>query len=361
MQNQKWIILIFSLSYFIGCLEAQENVNKMLNAKIPSLMIDHKVPGIALSIFRDGEISMNESFGYSNLKEGHKISEETGFNIGSISKLFTAFGVMKLVEQGKVKLDSPIDNYLKRWHLPSSEYDHSKVTVSALLSHTAGISVHGFAGFTEHDQLPTLEESLTGVNGPVRKDEAIQVILPPQSKFQYSGGGYLILQLLIEEASGLAYEEFIKQHIFDPLKMNNSTFDVPAAIPSSALPYDENYQQLPYEYWTAKGAAGMHTTLQDMQKFILALFDQPSILESELFKTMLTPTEVSKGNYGLGFRVLKLGPNVLKGHAGSNTGWQSAVFLDFDTKSGLLMLTNGDQGDDLLKNVLRLWLRSRNQ
>ncbi len=350
-------IALLITTFLISTTYAQTNsIYEKLNEKIPILMKAKKAPGMAIAIFEKGDLDFIKGFGLASISENRPITSSTGFNIGSISKLFTAFGVMKLVEDGKVDLDAPVETYLTRWKIPDSEFDKTKVTIRHLLNHTAGLSVHGYPGFIDKKALPTLELSLDGINGPARDNEKVEIVIEPQTKFQYSGGGYTVLQLVIEEVTEMSFEKYMEQLIFKPLKMNDTSFTINKPIlKNSAIPYDENQQELPIEYFTAKAAAGLHTTLDDFILFAKDMLQTNTIVSQETLNDMITPSALSKNQYGLGFRVLRFGPLEFKGHAGSNTGWQSAFFFDFKTKSGLIMLTNGNEGDSVLKNTLKTW------
>ena len=106
-------------------------------------------------------------YGFADVAQSIPVTPTTGFNVGSISKTIAAWGVMTLVERGELGLDTPVDTYLTRWHLPESTFDERGVTIRRLLSHTAGLSLHGYPGWGPDDPLPTLEESLSGkTNGP---------------------------------------------------------------------------------------------------------------------------------------------------------------------------------------------------
>lgn len=351
------LFLVFFIAFSFGQdLNSNDSSIKKLDGKIPKLMQEKHVPGMAFAVFENGKVIFSKSYGLSDIKENKNITSSTGFNIGSVSKIFTAIAIMKLVEEGKINLDAPVEKYLSRWKLPDSEFNKNKVTIRHLLSHTAGISVHGYPGFTNKSLLPTLEASLNGNNGPARADEKVEIIIEPQTQFKYSGGGYTILQLVIEEITKISFEKFMDKHIFKPLQMHNTSFLINKNIvENSAIPYDKNKTELPLEYFTAKGAAGLHTTLDDIILFVQDLFHKKSIISKKTFNNMIAPTLVSEGKYGLGFRILKFGPLEFKGHAGSNTGWESAFFFDFKTNSGLIMLTNGDEGTSVLKRILKTW------
>ncbi len=109
---------------------------------IPQLLHDFTVPGAAVAIIENGEIVLQKGYGFSDIEKNTKVDTKTGFNIGSISKTIAAWGVMKLVQEGKLDLDAPAEKYLTRWHLPESEFDSNEVTIRRLLSHTAGLSLH---------------------------------------------------------------------------------------------------------------------------------------------------------------------------------------------------------------------------
>jgi len=145
------------------------------------------VPGAAIALIDNGEVILQKGYGYADVEKKIKVSSKTGFNIGSISKTVAAWGVMRLVEKGKIDLDSPAEKYLTRWHLPKSAFDINKVTIRRLLSHTAGLSLHGYPGWSPEDKLPSLEESLAGKNnGP----GDVRVIMEPGTKWKYSGGWF---------------------------------------------------------------------------------------------------------------------------------------------------------------------------
>ena len=364
MKNHIIYVLIASSVLTFG----QENQKKSqsefltsLDEKIPLQLKEKNVPGMAIAIVENGEVIYQKGIGFSNTEKEIKITEETGFNIGSISKLFTAWGIMKLVENNKIDLDAPIENYLTRWKFPKSEFDSKKVTVRSLLSHTAGISVHGYPGFHPDAKLPTLEASLNGENGPVRENEKVEIIIEPNTKFQYSGGGYTILQLLIEEVIGISFEQYMQKEVFKPLKMKHTSFTIDKKLlKNSATPYDENGKEVYIEVFTAKAAAGLHTTLEDMLLFAKATIDGNSVLTKQTINEMtkIVPITKSKGRaQGLGYNAIILGPLTVKGHAGSNTGWESGFMLDFSTNSGVIMLTNGDNGKDVAIATLRQWAR----
>ena len=154
MIKQLSLFLILFLSFSLSAQKESKEIKQFiseLDQKIPQLLNDFIVPGTAIAIIENGEVILQKGYGYSNVDKGIKVTKTTGFNIGSISKTIAAWGVLKLVQEGKIDLDAPAEKYLTRWHLPTSEFDSDKVTIRRLLSHTAGLSLHGYPGWTPED------------------------------------------------------------------------------------------------------------------------------------------------------------------------------------------------------------------
>lgn len=339
-------------------MSAQESlpIAKLIDSIIPPLLESHDVPGIAISLFDEGDLVYSEGHGWAQIAEEEEVTTQSLFNIGSISKMVTAIVIMNMVEEGQLDLDAPVETYLSRWNLPPSTFDHKKITIRALLSHTAGISVHGFPGFPLSMDLPALEQVLNGENGPSRENALVEVVLEPQSQFKYSGGGYTILQLVIEEVTGQQFEKYVQAVLFDRLGMKHSSFIINKnELGKYAQPYNEHMEPVPHEHFAAQAAAGLNTNMKDLSILMDDILNHHQILSLETFDEMLLPVSVTNGKYGLGIRVLNLGSLSLKGHAGSNTGWQSAIFMDFDSGSGLIMMTNGENGKKMMQSILRTW------
>ncbi|MDC7995630.1 serine hydrolase domain-containing protein [Altibacter sp. HG106] len=340
-----------------------KSIDQLMDTKIPSLLEKTNVPGMAVGIIENGEVIYAKGHGYADIANNFEISKNTGFNIGSISKLFTAWGIIKLVEDGKLDLDVPVEHYLKRWKLPKSEFDHSKVTIRAILSHSAGLSVHGYPGFHPNDSLPTLEASLNGENGPFRDNEIVKVILEPQTQFKYSGGGYTILQLVIEEVTAQKFENYMQEHIFEPLKMNITSFSLNDIIlEKTAKAYNEESKEIYLERFTAKAAAGLHTTLEDLSTFAKAQFIDNAVLTKKSIQEMvkiIPITQTQRVAYGLGYATYNFGPITVTGHSGTNTGWEAGFMMDFEKEDGIILLTNSSNGKKAAISVLQTWAKWR--
>lgn len=355
-----------------------------LDLLVSKLMTQFNGVGMNIALISNSKIADIKSYGYFD-KENHVLMYKNAvFQIASISKPITAWGIMKLVEQGKINLDMPVMKYLKRWTLPK-EYEtyilkkycpniphpeelinHDEVTVRRLLSHTAGLSLSGYSGSSPDDPLPTLEESLKG-NTIGRGD--VRVIYPPGSKYEYSGGGYTILQLLIEEITGRPFTEYIENTVLKPLGMNNSSFtwreDIRKNTPKA---YGDLAELLPIYRYTTLAAAGCYSTVEDLAKFAIATMKGPngetpgrSVLKLETIELMLTkvmtaPPEMGiPNNIGLGYFIMDFqGLKVIQ-HSGGNTGWRSMMIFIPQFQTGLIVLTNSHTGLKVLQALLMKW------
>ena len=296
-----------------------------LDRLVPELLDYYAVPGAAVGIIHNGEIWMKRGFGYADVAFGRPVEAGTVFNIGSISKTVASWGILKLVENGDLDLDAPVSTYLTRWQLPESEWDRDRVTVRRLLSHTAGLSLHGYPGFWPGEPLPTVEESLSGATNGVG---AVYVAHKPGSRYQYSGGGFTLAQLIVEEISGLAFAEYMETAVLGPLGMNSSSYVWDADIDRiAATPYGSGGEPVndPPRF-TAMAAAGLATSLDDFTRFALASMARlggehgtSGVLRTESLALMQTPVAPAD-NYGLGHEYGVTGGVTLVGHTGGNTG-----------------------------------------
>ena len=366
MNKQFALVLALVLSFSLSAQKNSKEVTQFvteLDQKIPQLLTDFIVPGTAIAIIENGEIVLQKGYGYSNVKRGIKVTNTTGFNIGSISKTIAAWGVMKLVQEGKIDLDAPAEQYLTRWQLPDSEFDSKKVTIRRLLSHTAGLSLHGYPGWSPKDKLPTIEESLDGKNnGPGR----VEMIMEPGTKWKYSGGGYTMLQLIIEEVTQQKFEDYIQAQILDPLGMMNSSYTIDDTImKASSLEHNNFGEVIDFELFTAQAAAGLHTTINDFTKFAFASLYQSKdnkkyqqLLSTANLKQMMEAAPASDGSYGLGYQINSIEGTSMTvvGHGGANEGWHAFFRVNPDTNDGIIMITNGGAGHNIYRQIYCDWV-----
>lgn len=366
MIKQLIFLPILFLSFTLDAQKSSREIEQFvseLDQKIPQLLKDFIVPGIAIAIIENDEIILQKGYGYANISQEISVTETTGFNIGSISKTVAAWGVLKLVQEGKIDLDDPAEKYLTRWHLPESEFDSDKVTIRRLLSHTAGLSLHGYPGWSPEDKLPTIEESLNGINnGPGR----VEIIMEPGTNWKYSGGGFSVLQLIIEEVTDQKFENYIQREILNPLGMTNSSYTIDEKIlKSSSQEHDVFGEVIDFELFTAQAAAGLHTTIKDFTKFAQASLyaseknrKYQQILSTTSLKQMMEPAPASNGYYGLGYQIDSIqGTSMtLRGHGGANAGWHALLRVNPVTNDGFIVITNGGAGYKIYDQLYCDWI-----
>lgn len=316
-------------------------------------------PGVAIARIRRGEIAWALGCGYADVEAQELVTPETVFNIGSISKTLATFGFMKLVEEGKVELDVPVERYLTRWKLPASEFDASGVTLRRLLSHTAGLSLHGYPGYDPGETLPTLEESLSG------KSNAGELVLisAPGTSWKYSGGGFTIAQLMLEEVTERDFAEFMRVEVFEPLGMLSTDYRWTEEITArAATPYDQSEKAVGGPHFIALAAAGCQTSVLDLARFGVASLaaDASSdgkgpVLAPKTLALMQSPAPASP-EYGLGFSIEDHAGIRVVGHGGSNRGWMALLALAPALDDGLVVLTNGSNGGALHGPIRGAWI-----
>lgn len=289
---------------------------------------------------------------------GGPVDRDTLFQVASLSKWVTAWGVMTLVEQGRLDLDTPVSRYLTRWVLPETGFDNNGVTCRRLLSHTAGLTDGlGYGGFTAGSPVQTLEASLTqAADASPGASGRVQVGHPPGERFKYSGGGYTLLQLLIEEVSGVTFEAYMQRAVFEPLGMEHSTFVWDASRGFKLAPsFGVDSMPTPYLSFTSLAATSLYTTVGDMTTFVQAQLPgergEPvgrGVLSPDLLEKMREPHASQLGQEIWGLGTMLYAPNgaggFVIGHDGNNEpAINTAVRLNPATGNGIVILETGSR------------------
>lgn len=308
---------------------------------------------VAFVLIEDGQI-FDEYFA----SVGEPVDRDTLFQVASLGKWITAWSVMALVEEGKLDLDVPVSTYLTRWQLPECGFDNNGVTVRRLLSHTAGLTDGlGYAGYAPGTDVQGLEDSLThAADASPGADGRVRVGHEPGSKWDYSGGGYTLLQLLIEEATGGTFESHVQRAVFQPLGMSRSTFVLDHDNTSNlASSYDVDGTPAILYRFTSLAATSLYTTASDLTRLIHAHLPGPSgepvgrgVLKPETLKQMREPhaSQMGFAIWGLGtiLYVPNDGGDFVIGHSGKNEpAINTEARLDPATGSGIVILETGNQ------------------
>ncbi|MFZ5352395.1 MAG: serine hydrolase domain-containing protein [Bacillota bacterium] len=338
--------------------------DKDLDKAMIRLMRMYDVPGAVMAIINNGKVTFTKAYGLSDVENNISMDIDTVFQVASISKPVTAWGVMKLVEDKKIKLDDPVEKYLTRWHFPQSEFDSKEVTIRRLLAHTSGLSVSSYQGLLPEQNLPSLEESLAGYESP--HVNPLTISSKPGLKWDYCGGGYTVLQLLIEEVSGETFENYMQKVVLNPIGMSSSTFEYDKVNKEKlAKAYDPNGKLMPNLLFPEKAAAGLYTSAPDLAKFVAAALKGPQnevpgrgVLSPDTLELMFMVDGETDGMWGLGYQkytsLVKSRDGLIM-HSGSNFGWKAIFAENVKTNDGILVLTNSDNGGDLLFDLLVEW------
>lgn len=300
-------------------------------------------------IAQNGKHIFSESFGYANLEQGSKVNASTKFRIGSITKVFTALGVMVLVEKEKLHLEDSISLYLKE--IPLS---WEGITVCHLLSHTAGL-LHSW----ESDSFKKRSKEVLSMDEVLNLFYNSPLLSPPGEKYHYSGVGYFVLARIIEVVSGKTYDEFIKEKILMPAKMYHTGFDNPfEIIDNRALGYESKHGVIinsPYLYMPLlKGGGNMYSTANDLILFDKAL--RENIIISEKSKKLVFALRKKTAKKPTKKKQLKQEAGKIKQYRGSINGFFAQVVRFLDDDVVIVILTNQRYLDnpDIAKGFIEL-------
>jgi CubicO group peptidase (beta-lactamase class C family) len=199
------------------------------------------------------------------------VNRDTRFPLASMSKWLTAYGVMQLVQAGRLELDAPVSNYLTQWQLPAGPFDAQQVTIRRLLSHTAGLTDGlGFGDYLPSESVPSLPETLRHPRASSDSAVAIAVGRPPGSEFRYSGGGYLILQAVLEDVTGMPFATWMQDSVLRPIGMHRATFEYLGSLDNVSRSFDARGALAPTFRYAAAGPTGLSASAGDLVAFAQA-------------------------------------------------------------------------------------------
>ncbi len=303
------------------------------------------VPGMAVACIRDGKIAWTLFCGYADPEDRTTITPDTVFNVGSVSKSLSAWGLMRLVETGRVEFDAPVNERLKRWQVPGSEqFDVNGVTLGRILSHTAGLNLGSVPDYRHGEKPPAFVAELAG-----DPDEAtaVRLIAAPGAGFQYSGGGYSIAQLLVEEVTKKDFADYMRTEVFQPLGMETADYGWTEELGrNAARPHDPAGKPTIGPRFNAVAAAGCHMSVKDLARFVIANMtgfrpdSDEQVLGSNLVDRMHTKAD-NAPNYGLGFLVGDIDGIRFVAHTGGNLGWVAKIAFAPDLGEGIAIMMNG--------------------
>jgi CubicO group peptidase (beta-lactamase class C family) len=335
-------------------IKGDQHATHTLAARMKEL----NVPGVSIAVIHNGKLEWARGFGLRSIG-GQPVDDATLFQAASISKPLSAIAALHLVQQGKLSLDTDINTYLTSWKLPTAPVAAGKpVTLRELLTHTAGISVHGFPGYAKSETVPTLVQVLNGEKPA--NTAPIRIEAPPGDHWQYSGGGYTIMQQILLDVTKEPYPKLMYDTVLAPIGMNHSTYNQPLPAPmeaNAAAPFrgDGKLVEGGAHTYPEMAAAGLWTTPSDLTRYALEVQRSLEgkgnhVLSTEMTRQMLTP---GKGNWGLGLEIGGSKDNPYFSHGGANEGFR-CIFVAYEkTGEGAAIMTNGDNGGPLGDEIMR--------
>ncbi|MCW5854274.1 MAG: beta-lactamase family protein, partial [Anaerolineae bacterium] len=345
-----------------------------LDQHMPALLDRYGVPGTVVASIQNGAVVWTKAYGVANRATGEPMRPDMVFEHGSNGKALTAWAILRLVEQGKVGLDAPANQYLKRWQIPSNEFDANQIKVRHLLAHTSGLTIHGFLDYSpRRASLPSVVEVLQGkhlLEGIVEQMETgrpswgeVEIVQAPGTAYKYSGGGYSVLQLLIEDVTGEPFAQFMQREVTDPLGATGVRWTwTPELQARAATPYSVEQQPLEYRQLAVQAIGSEIATVTDYARFLAAAVEGPTgeprgrgVLQPESVDMMLTP-QVGANGYGLGYGLGRINYHAVISHGGANSGWMAYFSLDTVTREGFVIASNSSRSSPFHMAVRNEWL-----
>lgn len=334
-----------------------ENLNKKL-AELDELIIkdlnSYTTAGLGVGVVYDGKLIYAKGFGLANIAEKKPVTPDTGFRIGSISKTFIAIAIMQLMEQGKLKLDDPVNQYLKTYKVQHPDAGAPPVTIRHMLTHTSGIG-----------EIRNLTDIFLPIGGLATKLEESQISLGdyykgrlspeiyPGQKWAYANHAFATLGQVIEDVSGMPYEQYMLENVFEPLGMHKSDFIYSDRVRDTlAQGYQWKkgaFEPIPYQRVLVGAAGSIHASVNEMAKYVSALMngganENGRVLKSETLEMMFQPQlplDRRVFSMGLTFFIRNdFSKHRVFEHAGGWPGFISEMYIAPDDKLAVVAFTN---------------------
>jgi len=313
-------------------------------------MKQYGINGVSIAVIHNYKIEWARGYGFADVSEKRPVTEATLFQAASISKSLNSLGVLKLVQEKKLNLDTDINNYLSSWKFPYDEKSNNRpITLKNLLSHTGGLTIHGFPGYSRGDTLPTLLQILDGQKPA--NTEAVRSSTEPGKNVIYSGGGTTITQQIILDITRQPYDVFMKKNVLDPLGMTASSFTQPPEKMKEVLlatGYKADGIEVPgkYHIYPEQAAAGLWTNPIDLCKYIIETQlsykgESSRVLTPEMTRLRVTPV-LEDAALGTFVKSRVTGSYKYFNHNGGNEGFSCMSTGCLDNGEGVVIMTNSD-------------------
>ncbi|MFI5219603.1 MAG: serine hydrolase [Bacteroidia bacterium] len=326
----------------------------------------YNVKGLTIAIIQNYKVVWAKGYGWADEKEKRPVTTETLFKPGSISKSLNAVGVLKLVQDNKLDISKDINEYLRSWKFPyDSVSKGKKITLAHLLSHTGGLSVYGgFPGYDRKGKIPTLPEILDGKDTLV---PPVRSLFEPGLKYEYSGGGITVSQLIITDVMQEPYEKFMYDNVLQPLGMTHSFYSAEPLEGDKrknlATGYRKNGEEADdkFEVYPEQAAMGLWTTPAELCKYVVEMqlaYEGKSskVLNKEMARLHLTPYIDESAAIGT-FIQERSGAKYFF-HDAANEGFRGFYIASLEGGCGFAGFVNSDDGNiviELMNSVAEVY------
>ena len=353
MRRPRLIILVAA---FATVVHAQPVAVSPDSLGVPDLLAQFKVPAVSVALIRDFKIEWARAWGVKDVKTGEAATVDTLFQAASISKPVAAMASLRAVQDGRFSLDQDINTILKSWRLPARPSSSGDIITSRMLmSHTSGTDDgFGFPGYDPDAPRPTIVQILDGQ--PPANRGSVRVGRPPMTGYKYSGGAVTIQELALTDVIGKPFTQIMRQTVLDPIGMANSTYEQPlpaARHAQAAHAHNQSGEALPvpWRVHPEHAAAGLWTTPTDLAKFAIEVQQtlagrSTKVLSRAMAQEMVTP--VGTGPFAVGFTIAMEGEGWYFAHGGSNVGFRCDLIAHRSKGYGLVIMTNGDNGQRVI-------------
>lgn len=307
-------------------------------------MTRYRVPGVSAAAMVDGRIVWAHAWGVADAASRRAMTPETILQAASVSKPMTAVAVMRMVQNGELSLDQDVGEYVD-WQGKLGRR-RARVTLRQLMSHSAGVNIHGFKGYPRSQkELPSTEDILAGkgTNSP-----AVRLMKEPGAEYKYSGGGFIVVQDVVEEEIEKPFSAAMYEWLIRPFRLTHSTYELPLSDDHLAFAANgyESGAPVPggFHLYPESAPAGLWTTPTDLLTvaswLVAAYRGQPAPISQASVQAMLTPTSPD-GSFGIGWGVKKASGDVVEAHhSGSNEGFTSVVVWRTDGRGAAVMVNS---------------------
>jgi CubicO group peptidase (beta-lactamase class C family) len=332
-----------------------------VRALIRQQIEESKTPSVAVAVARDGKILWEQGFGWADRERHVAADENTPYSMASISKPFTATGLMMLVQAGKIDLDRPVNDYLGDGKLRARIGGAAQATVRRVANHTSGLPLHyQFFYVDEPYRPPAMDETIRRYGN---------LVTIPGEHYQYSNLGFGILGHAIAHTADMPYEEYMRQRVFSKLGLTHTAVGIPQGLEKlAAARYGEDGQPIPFYDFDHRGASAIYASAHDLVRFGMFhlkahLHDQTAILSDASIDEMQKPTaEIgSNSGYGIGWFVGDRNGYRTVSHTGGMGGVSTVLLLVPSEKLAVVVLCNARSqttskvSDEILKAMLQKW------